>query len=69
MLRAVVFNKVSILSVLMYAERRGEESDKKDSCEWRRIIEMHLESKLIFSAGQRAGYGNKRRDVIRFTGI
>lgn len=34
-----------------------------------KIIEMHLESKLISSAGQRTGYGNKKRDVIRSRGI
>lgn len=45
------------------------DSDEKTSSEWRRIIEMHLESKLIFSMGQRTGYGNKKRDVIRFSGI
>lgn len=48
---------------------RGDRQWRKNSSEWRRIIEMHLESKLIFSTGQRTGYGNKKRDVIRFGGI
>lgn len=63
--RSVVFNKGYMLSV---CAERGRQW-RKDSSEWRRIIEMHLESKLIFSAGQRTGYGNKKRDVIRFSGI
>ena len=45
----------------------GETASDEDSSEWRKLIEMHLESKLIFSAGQRTGYGNKKRDVIRFS--
>lgn len=42
---------------------------ESDSLEWHTIIEMHLESKRIFSVGQRTGHGNKKRDVIRFSGI
>lgn len=70
--RSAVFNKGYILSVFVCAERDGSGGDRqwrKNSSEWRRIIEMHLESKLIFSTGQRTGYGNKKRDVIRFSGI
>lgn len=61
---STVFNKGDILSM---CQERGWW--RKDSSEWRRIIEMHLESKLIFSVGQRTGYGNKKRDVIRFSGV
>lgn len=54
-------------SCVLRKRERGDSDEKTP--EWRRIIEMHLESKLIFSVGQRTGYGNKKRDVIRFSGI
>lgn len=44
-----VFNKVGMCT------ESGEW--QKYSSEWHRFIEMRLESKLIFSTGQRAGYG------------
>lgn len=56
----------------MWIEREREKivrETESDSLEWHTIIEMHLESKLIFSVGQRTGHGNKKRDVIRFSGI
>jgi len=56
------------LTVCVHGETMvGETASDEDSSEWRKLIEMHLESKLIFSAGQRTGYGNKKRDVIRFS--
>lgn len=44
----------------MFADR---EDVGETASEWRKIIEIHQESKLIFSAGQRTGYGNKKRNM------
>lgn len=68
----MVFNKGNILPVFVCGAREREKivrETESDSLEWHTIIEMHLESKLIFSVGQRTGHGNKKRDVIRFSGI
>lgn len=53
----------------MNAVRKREDSDKNTPWSGAGIIEMHLESKLIFSVGQRTGYGNKERDVMKSRGI
>lgn len=58
-----------MLSLFMNAVRKREDSDKKAPWSGAGIIETHLKSKLIFSVGQRTGYGNKERDVIKSSGI
>lgn len=67
--RSIVFNKASMCCLCVCRDRRDSGRDRLRRKDWRWLIEMHLESKLIFSAGQRTGYGNKKRDVIRFRGI